>query len=423
MLKSIFNRKVIAWAVYDWACSAFPTIITTFIFATYFSEKVALNKIVGMAGWADAVAISGLIIAILSPILGAIADYEGRRKPWLAVFTLMTIIASACLWYVKPDAQYVTFALTCVVFGTIGLEVSMVFYNAMLSDLAPPGYTGRISGWSWGFGYFGGLVSLVVALYGFIDGYFTWIPLNHGAAEHVRIAGPLVAVWFAVFAWPLFMFTPDQASTQLGIKKAIQHGLKSLLHTLISLRKYKNVLLFLVARMLYIDGLNTIFAFGGIYAAGTFGMDLPEVIKFGIAMNVAAGLGAAAFAWMDDYRGSKLTILTTIVIMVLCGIGMLVATSVTWFWILGMGLGLCVGPIQSSSRSLLIHLAPKELITEMFGLYAFSGKATAFIGPWILGIVTLATNSQRIGMTTVLVFMIAGALLLVSVSDVDKGVL
>lgn len=421
MSNPIFNRQVIAWSLFDWANSAFPTLITTFIFATYFSEKVAPNKILGMAKWADAVALSGLIIALLSPFLGAIADYEGRRKPWLAFFTLLCVIASALLWTVEPHPDNMHKALTYVVIGTVGLEVGMVFYNAMLSQLAPPGYTGRVSGWSWGLGYFGGLTCLVIALFGFIDGGLTWLHLNKASAEQIRIVGPFVAVWFFIFACPLFIFTPDQPASGIGIQGAIRKGTASLVHTLKSLRQFKNIMIFLLARMLYIDGLNTIFAFGGIYAAGTFHMRFAEVIQFGISMNIAAGLGAICFSWMDDYRGAKITVLTTIVIMLLCGAGMLITTSVMWFWILGLGLGLCVGPIQSASRSLMVHLAPKHLITEMFGLYAFSGKATAFIGPWLLGLVTLATQSQRLGMATVLIFMSAGAAILCKVHVSPKS--
>jgi len=408
------TKPIIAWAIFDWASSAFPTIITTFIFATYFSERVAPNKITGTALWADAIAIAGVMIAILSPVLGAVADYEGRRKPWLSLCTLAVIISACMLWAAQPQASDTHYALGCVIVGTIGLEVGMVFYNAMLSDLAPAGYIGRISGWSWGFGYLGGLTSLIVALYVFIHGEGAWLGLSENY-EYIRITGPLVGLWTLLFAWPLFVYTRDQPSTGLGFRRSVWRGLLSLKRTLSSLRNYKNVMLFLLARMLYTDGLNTVFAFGGIYAAGTFGLSFTQVVQFGIAMNVAAGIGAASFAWMDDYKGAKLTVLVTVCIMIVSGIGMLLATSQLAFWILGMCLSLCVGPIQAASRSLLIHIAPRHLITEMFGLYAFSGKATAFVGPYLLGVVTLWSNSQRAGMATVVIFLTAGAVLLTKV--------
>jgi len=411
------RSSIVAWCIYDWANSAFPTIIMTFIFATYFTKSVAKNTLVGTAQWGHAVALAGIIIAITSPIFGAIADRQGRRKPWLAFFTILCVIASAMLWYTEPNVSDVTWALSWGIVGIIGFEVGMVFYNAMLSDLAPKEYLGRISGWSWGLGYFGGLTSLLIALLVFVDGHGLWFHLDIKTAEQIRINGPFAAIWFLLFAWPLFIWTPDRASTGIGYRKAISQGVKSLYQTLLTAKKHKEVMKFLLSRLFYIDGLTTIFAFGGIYAAGTFGMTFTEVIQFGIAMNVAAGLGAAGFAWLDDYKGAKPTILISLVIMVICGSIMLVVHSKLLFWIFGMGLSLCVGPVQAASRSLMIRIVPKALVTEMFGLYAFSGKATAFLGPWILGTVTLAFGSQRIGMSTVMVFLFIGGVILTFVKE------
>lgn len=368
---------------------------------------MAINAITGTSQWGHAIALAGLLIAISSPIFGSIADHEGRRKPWIAMFSLLCIISSAFLWYTRPIHADVQWALTWVVLGTVGFEIGMVFYNAMLSDLAPKNYLGRLSGWAWGIGYFGGLLSLVVMLFGFQLHTFT----------EIRLVGPFAAAWFALFAWPLFIWTPDRPSTQLSYGKAIRNGLRSLYEMLKAMTQYKEIFKFLVARIFYIDGLNTIFAFGGIYAAGAFKMTLSEVAVFGIAMNVAAGLGAMSFAWMDDYKGSKPTLLLSLAIMIICGSAMLLVHSKLLFWIYGMGLSLCVGPVQAASRSLLIRLSPKELITGMFGLFAFSGKATAFLGPWILATLTMASQSQRIGMSSVILFLIVGGTLLLFVKE------
>lgn len=403
---------VIAWAFYDWAASSFSVIILTFVFATYFTKSIAVNEIVGTAQWGHAIAIAGIIVAILSPIFGAIADYEGRCKPWLAFFTILCIVATSLLWFAEPSPNYIYFALTFVVLGAIGQEVAQVFYNSMLSDIAPRKYIGRYSGWGWGFGYFGGIVCLLISLFVFIEGKIPWVNLNHATAEHVRIVGPFVAGWYLLFGWLIFAFTPDRSSTGHGVLKALRIGLKVLGQTLKKLfhNDHREILKFLLARMIYMDGLNTIFAFGGIYAAGTFGMSFAEVIQFAIAMNICAGLGCIAFAWLDDYRGSKLTILIALAIMIVAGTALLFIHSKTQFWIFGMMLSLGVGPIQSASRSLMIRLAPKELITEMFGLFALSGRVTAFIGPWILAYVTLTFASQRAGMGTTLVFLLVGAI-------------
>jgi UMF1 family MFS transporter len=377
------KTAIISWCLFDWAIAPYSVLITTFIFATYFTEKVASNKIIGTTQWGEANGLAGLLVALLSPILGAIADHEGRRKPWLKVLIPIIFIASMALWFVKPTTSDVAWALSWLVIGTMAIEISTVFYNAMLNEISPPHFLGRLSGWGWGCGSAGGLVALILALNVFILNDGVWLGLNSAAAEPIRICGPLVGLWVILFSWPLLVFTPDRMSTGIGFMQATRTGLASLANTLRLLhREYRNILIFLLARMLYIDGLITVFAFGGIYAAGVFNMQMAEVIQFGIAMNVAAGIGAAVFGWMDDLRGPKLTILCSLLLMILCGIGVLLVQSKTWFWILGMGLSLGVGPVQAASRSLLIRISPSELITELFGLYNFSGKATSFIGPW-----------------------------------------
>jgi MFS transporter, UMF1 family len=407
---------VLGWALYDWAISPFSVLITTFIFATYFTEKVAVNKIIGTTQWGEAQGLAGLFVAVLSPIFGAIADYEGRRKPWLLVLTPIIALAAAALWFVKPNSDYVTWALFWVVIGTIGVEVSTVFYNAMLNELAPRDWLGRLSGWGWGAGYAGGLIALTLSLNFFILNNGAWLGLDTTTAEHVRICGPIVAAWVILFAWPIFVLTPDRASTGVGIAQATRNGLASLKNTIQILhREYKNILIFLIARMFYIDGLITVFAFGGIYAAGVFGMDTAEVIKFGIAMNIVAGIGAAFMGWLDDARGPKLTILCALILMIVCGMGILIVHDKSWFWVLGMGLSLGVGPVQAASRSLLIRIAPPALITELFGLYNFSGKATSFMGPWVLAWMTTFFSSQRAGMSSVFLFMVIGGVLLLFV--------
>ena len=333
MKRDLFSKSIIAWFFYDWANSAFPTIITTFIFATYFSQRVAPNKIIGTSMWGNAISLAALIVAVVSPIFGAIADHEGRRKPWLGLFTLLMIVGSAWLWFVKPEHGYIYIALTGVVIGTIGSEVSMVFYNSMLRDLVPEKYIGRMSGWAWGFGYFGGLLALIFCLFFFMNNHFPFIALNFKAYGQVRIVGPFVAVWALLFSLPLFILTPDRATTNIPVRTAIFRGIKQLIDTIRRLRDYSNIFKFLLARMLYIDGLNTVFAFGGIYAAGAYNMSLDQVILFGITMHVTAGLGAILFAWLDDWIGPKVTILISLVIMTAAGMTMVLAHSLELFWV------------------------------------------------------------------------------------------
>jgi UMF1 family MFS transporter len=232
------------------------------------------------------------------------------------------------------------------------------------------------------------------------------------SAEHVRVVGPLVALWFAIFSLPLFVFVREPIHDNVPLYDALRAGTRSLLNTIRNIREYRQIAWFLFARLLYVDGMNTMFVFGGIYAAGTFGMGIGEVMEFGVTLNVCAGLGAIGFAWLDDKLGARNIVLLALSGLVALGIPLLIIESKVWFWIIGLLLGLFMGPAQSASRSLMVHLAPANLQTEMFGLYALSGKATAFLGPLILGFVTLASGSQRIGMVTVLV-LIAGGLVVV----------
>ncbi len=411
------KKAIIAWCLYDWSSSGFPIIITTFIFATYFTTKVAVNEITGTYQWANASAISGLIIAILSPLFGAIADHGGHHKRWLFFFTIQCIFGACLLWFALPNSSYVFYTLSCVVIGTVGLELALVFYNSFLPHIVPYNYIGRISGWGWGCGYFGGIVILTIALFGFVKG--GW--MNHENLAEVRICGPLVGLWYFIFSMPLFFLLKDIPSQGLSIVSAIRAGLKDLVLTIKTLPREKNLFIYLVAHLIYIDGLNTLFAFGGIYAAGTFKMTLTEVILFGISMNIAAGFGAVVLAWIDDFIGSKFTILLSLISLMVFGIFILLVHSATMFWVVGLCLSLFFGPVQAASRSLMARLVKPSNSTELFGLYSFSGRITSFMGPWLLGAATLHFGTQRAGMATILLFFLMGGILMLFVREAKKS--
>ncbi len=413
-------RAILAWCLYDWANSGFPTVIVTFVFSAYFAQAIGADTTSGTVLWGHALAVSGILIALVSPAFGAIADQAGRRKPWLAAFSAITVATTALLWFAEPDPAFIVLALACFVLANTAFEIAGVFYNAMLADIAPPDRIGRISGWGWGLGYAGGLVCLVAALVLFVQAERPLFGLDKNAAEHIRVVGPMVALWFAVFALPLFLLTPDRPAMRIGPGRAVREGIRSLLATLRAVRAHRNIAWFLAARLLYVDGMNTMFAFGGIYAAGTFGMSIEEIIQFGIALNVTAGLGAAAFAWIDDLIGSKRTVQIALIGLLALGIPLLLVESKTAFWIVALPLGIFMGPAQAASRSMMVHLAPAELRTEMFGLFAFSGKITAFLGPAVLAWVTLAFDSQRAGMTTIVVFLAVGFLILCRVRPPER---
>ena len=413
------RRALIAWAFYDWANSAFSALILTFVFAAYFTQSVVGDSSLGTALWGNVTAATGLVIAIAGPLIGALADQGGRRKPWVVAFTVVSVIATALLWFIRPQADDITLALTLVAIGIIGAECAFIFYNAMLPDLAPAEQLGRWSGWGWGLGYAGGMCCLVIALYGFVDEN-AWFPLERSEAAHVRATFVLTAAWCLVFALPMFFITPDRGGARVPWKVAMKNGITQLRDSIKDVRRYAPIVRFFIARMIYADGLATAFAFGGVYAAGTFGMSAQQVLIFGIALNVTAGLGAFGFAWMDDKVGSRATILVSLVGLILGSTAILLVQTQLWFWIAGMTLGIFVGPVQAASRSWLSRTAPEELRTQMFGLFALSGKATAFLGPLLVGWVTVATDSQRVGMATIVVFFIIGAVLMLFVPEAQR---
>lgn len=413
LLPGADRRARISWCLYDWAESAFPAVILSFVFAAYFTRAVAADPISGTAAWGWAMTGSAIAIALASPVCGAIADRRGARKPWLGSFSLLCILCCFALWWIEPRADHVLMAMLLLALANFGFELATVFYNAMLPDIVSRDRLGRLSGWAWGLGYIGGLACLVIALFAFIQAETPPFGLSRETAANIRIAGPLTGAWYALFALPLFLFVPDRPTIAgPGVFRAMREGLGQLVRTLKGIRRYPGVLRFLVARMIYTDGLNTLFAFGGVYAAGTWNMPVDQVILFGIALNLAAAAGAAGFGWLDDAIGSKRTIIIALVGLLGLGAAILLVTDIVWFWGLGIALGLFFGPAQASSRALMARLAPAALRTEMFGLYAFSGKAIAFLGPALVGGLTALSGSQRIGLSVILVFFVVGLAIL-----------
>lgn len=410
------RRVAVAWAFYDWANSAFTTLVVTFVYGTYFTSAIAADEISGTGQWSRAVALSGILVALTSPLLGALADQGDGRRRYLAAATFVCCAATFALTFVAPGTDNaVLIALTLFVIANVAFELGGVFYNAFLPDVAPQERLGRVSGWAWGLGYAGGLSCLAIALVTLVrDDPLFGIPTENGF--NYRATNLLVAGWFLAFSLPLLWLAPRQPSGGTagnGIVKAY----RALAGTLRELRKYREIVKLLAARLVYNDGLVTIFAFGGIYAAGTFGLTLSEVIVFGIAINVAAGIGAALFGLVDDRLGGKTTILITLAALIPATALAALAPSVTWLWVAAFGIGIFVGPNQAASRSLLARFVPEAKATEFFGFFAFSGKITAFAGPLLLGIVTELFDSQRAGVATVLIFFVVGAALLLPLNE------
>lgn len=415
------KKSILSWCLFDWGNSAFSTVIITFVFSVYFARGIVGDEVAGAAQWGYALALSGILIALLSPPLGAIADDYGARKKFLFVFAMLCIIPTALLWFAVPDPALsnILMVLALVVVANVGFEVSLVFANAMLPHLAPPAMIGRISGWAWGMGYIGGLLCLVLALLCFIGLGETppLITLPQEHSEHIRMTGPLTALWMSIFMIPLLLFTHDSGRTGLSMKAAVRKGMADLLHTIRHIKDHKNLATFMGASMIYRDGLNTLFAVGGLYAAGTLGMSFDEILIFAIGLNVTAGIGAVSFAWLDDGIGSKRTIMLALVGLIITGTGVLFVEDKQVFIMLALALGLFLGPVQSASRTMAARLAPEGMINQTYGFYGLTGKCISFMGPLAFALATQAFDSQRAGIATILVFWLVGMLILMFVKE------
>lgn len=445
---------VLSWLMFDWAAQPWFTLITTFVFGPYFASRLVADPVEGQALWGYGAAVAGLIIAFLSPVLGAVADASGARKPWIAVFSVMIIGASASLWFAAPGVEgAVMLALAAFVIGTVGTEFATVFTNAMMPNLVGPDRLGRLSGTGWAIGYVGGCVALVLML-GFIVadprsgltifGHAPAFGLDGAAHEGDRASGPFTALWYLIFVLPLFLFTPDLAR-RMPVRRALLPGLRGLRETLRGLRGERDMRRFLLANMVYTDGINALVVFGAIYAASLFGWSATELGVFGLLIILCGVFGCLIGGWLDDRIGAKPVVLFCVLALGLASIlslsmapdrmffivpvepavpgdGLFAATGERVYLGIGVLVGFTVGPALSSSRSLLAQLASRESITQHFGLLALSGRVTSFVGPLAIGLLTTISGSQRIGVSVIVLFFIAGALLLAGVSAKRPGV-
>ena len=423
--------------LFDWAAQPFHTLILTFVFAPYFTSQVASTDVIGQSYWGYAIGITGILIALLSPRLGALADATGPRTPWIIGFALLGCLASFGLWFVPPQAETSTmiWGLFAIGLALLGFEFAAVFNNAMMPDLVPREQLGKLSGTSWALGYVGGLFCLILML-GFMVGntesgktllgMTPLFGLDPAAAEGDRASGPLTAIWLAVFIIPLILFTPDKArnTSNTGL---IKKSLKSLKTTLLSLPKQKSLASFLASSMLYRDALNGLYAFGGIYAAGILQWSIIQIGIFGIVANIAGAVGAWFGGKMDARFGSKTVVVSCVWLLILASV-IIVSTDqkhVLWlsvadgsqlpdiiFYVCGAIIGAAGGSLQASSRTLMVDQADPDKMGEAFGLYALSGRATSFIAPIAIAFFTSLFDSQRIGITPVIALFVLSLFLL-----------
>lgn len=424
-----------AWMLFDWANQPFYTLVITFVFGPYFATQFAPDAVAGQALWADMQLYGALTVAALSPLLGAIADEAGPRKPWIGGFSVLFIIGCTGLWLAAPGAPLWPVMLAFVV-AFAASEFSLVFVNAMLPDLGPRSEIGRISGSGWALGYVGGVVALLIVLTLMapagdgpttLAGLQPLFGLDQAAGEPARATGPLTALWFALFALPLFLYCPD-APRRKGLADATRDGVRTLGRTLRELPSTGGLCTYLIASMIYRDGLAGLFAFGGIYAAGVLGWGITQLGIFGIIAAAVGALGAWFGGRADRAFGPRPVIATSILLLIAVSVVALTTSRQmvlgipvgpesglpdTIFMICGGLMGAGAGALQAASRTLLVHLAEGRMpMTEAFGLYALSGKATAFLAPLLIGIATQVSGSQALGVSPVIALFAIGLVML-----------
>jgi len=420
-----YNRTIFSWSIYDFANQPFTTIILTFVYSTFFVDFIASSGESGAILWGRAVTISSIIIALLSPLMGAVADYGGYRKIFLVFWTWVCIIFSSLLYL--PVKGEIFFALTLFCIANIGFEMGGVFLNAYLPEIAPKEKIGRISGYGWSFGYIGGLLALLASYVLFISPSSPTNPFNGellhiGSGEHIRIINIMIGIWFAIFSLPTFLFVSDRNKPKkVKFISLLKNGFISLNNTYNEIKSYKETLKFLFARLVYNDALITIFAFGGIYAREVFNFTFNEIFLFGIVLNITAGIGAFALGFLDDIIGGKKTIQISNIGFIIATILAVLAPNFNYgkvvFWFSGALIGIFAGPNQAASRSLMGRLTPKNKENQFYGFFAFSGKATAFIGPLLFSTIVSFTNSLRAGLAIVSILFFIGIILLNNVNE------
>ena len=439
-----------SWTMFDWANQPFYTLIMTFVFSVYFTD-VFIADDDGAQKLTLTQTISGLAIALFSPVLGSITDIKGNRKLLMGITSALFVFGMALLWYSPPGAPD---GIWLVMFGLILASAmvgfSEVFNNSVLANIETPENSGWLSGMGYGVGYIAGLIALILFLV-----IFVWpggetenlYGLDTSEYEHIRMVGPLSAIWYAVFIIPLFLFTPDIKKNDVTVINSIKIGLTNFINTFKEARKYKNIFTFLITRMFYQDALNALFVVGGVYASLVVGMSLTQVLILGIILNVLSGPSSIYGGYLNDLIGSKNVINLSLWGLFLSGVlgisidkdtifyfftvneysssveeftfGIFNSVSQVTYICVVIGISIFYGPAQTASRALMVKLAPQEKMTEFFGLYAFAGKSTAWLVPGIMSLILAFTDSLQYAMISIIVFNLIGIIGMYFVSEND----
>ncbi|WP_246868590.1 MFS transporter [Saccharopolyspora sp. ASAGF58] len=409
-------RSVICWALWGWGSSAFNTVILTFVFTVYLTGSVASDPQTGSKALGVTLTIAGACIALIAPVTGQRSDAGGRRKRWLALHTALVVVSTAGLYFVQDVPSFLLLGLVLVAVGSVFVEFAGVNYNAMLLQVSTPASIGRISGFGWAMGYFGGLVALAIVLFGFVQPEIGLFGVTSEDGLNIRVVALFAATWFALFALPLLIFVPEAPSPADQVQRSFLTGYLVLGKRLARMwRTDRSTLGYLAASAIYRDGLAAIFTFGGVIAAGTFGFSPGEVVVFAIAANLIAGASAFLGGRADDRFGPKPIIVTSLFGLVVVGSSMVVLPGKAAFWVCGLLLAGFLGPTESASRTFLARIAPPGREGETFGLYATTGRAVSFLGPLAFSGFIALFGTQRAGMAGIVLILLIGLLAMIPV--------
>jgi UMF1 family MFS transporter len=438
------QRRIWGWFFFDWASQPYHTLLITFIFGPYFASVAADHFMsTGLSEgaadaraqtmWSYCLTVTGLIIGLGAPVIGAFADTTGRRLPWIIVFSLMYVTGAAAIWGMTPDGANLWFGLVAFGLGFIGAEYALIFINSQLPSLGTAEEVGALSGSGFAFGYAGGVLSLLIMLLLFVEqpsgktliGLDPAFGFDAATREGTRFVGPFTALWFAVFMVPYFLWVRDIGPAGTG--RGIGGALWLLINTIKGLRHRLSLSSYLGSSMLYRDALNGLYGFGGTYAILVLNWSITSVGIFGII----GAISAALFSWvggrLDARFGPKPVIIAAIWgLMAVCitvvgmdrsqifGIPLALGSTLpdAVFFGCGVLIGGLGGTLQAASRTLMVRHTDPATPTENFGLYGLSGRATAFLAPALIGLVTALSGSARIGIAPVIGLFVVGLLLL-----------
>lgn len=410
-----------AWGLWDFGEQAFHTVILTFVFSVYLTNAVADDPTRGATVFTGAQTWAGIVMALLAPALGSWGDRVRSSRLMLTITTVGAIICTALLWFTEPDDSYLMFGAVVIAVGGLFVELAGVFYNAILLKISTPETYGRISGFAWGMGYIGGVIALVLTLFGFVlgDGLLG-LPTENG--ENFRGIALLCAAWFTVFGIPLLVLAPKDEPREEGEKFNLAMAYRDLFRRVIHLWREERLLLhFFAASAVYRDGLSAVFALAGVLAASAYGFSTEDTIYFGLAANFVAGVSTWLAGRADDRFGPKRVIVSSLSAMIAFGIVIMISGAQLTFWICGMGIAALVGPVQSASRSALAHLTAPEHAGENFGLYATTGRAISFLAPGLYWMLVGLTDNARMGIIGIVAVLFVGLLIFLPIRLPDRA--